>query len=425
MNAKEIGSKINAMYLNVYVSMSQPTELIMVNGSTKVGYFGPVDDSHKLVHKWLGRGEKMKILKTVVFSEPRAAMTGVFRNFLLVFLCLNALTCLAQKGTNKKAGDSVIAKLTQKQGEDTSHVFIDDTLVLPSVSSSTPNFKVIVSKADEKPDRFKYIFPILTLLLGIIINKGLDHLFSRKKTKKEARRWAAEIIALENPIKRQIAALKDFLAEHQKNTWDYPPLQIFTSLDGEVFKSLDKSELLKYLELYRLTFQDAVNVSNEINGFISVLSNHHSVLKGKWEEYSTERSKHTTALNENIQGLLSAFASYQVSLEKELHADPVDDPRFRPILDLMNEHIWPHLETGAFDPFHLKEAFFTPLTVILANFRHDERVQTMATFTASCLSSIKQINMEKYYLNKNVATIIERYQNDLAELPDIIKQINS
>ncbi len=47
MNATEIGKKINPHYPGVYAPTDQPTELMMKNGSVKVGYFATVNDSHE------------------------------------------------------------------------------------------------------------------------------------------------------------------------------------------------------------------------------------------------------------------------------------------------------------------------------------------------------------------------------------------
>lgn len=51
MNAAEIGSKINPHLPGVYSPTDQPTELMMIDGSTKAGYFANVEDSFELEPK--------------------------------------------------------------------------------------------------------------------------------------------------------------------------------------------------------------------------------------------------------------------------------------------------------------------------------------------------------------------------------------
>lgn len=48
MTEQEIGKKINPKFPGVYAPTTQPTELLMVDGSVKVGYFAPIDESFEL-----------------------------------------------------------------------------------------------------------------------------------------------------------------------------------------------------------------------------------------------------------------------------------------------------------------------------------------------------------------------------------------
>src|SRR5690554_1844295 len=103
----------------------------------------------------------------------------------------------------------------------------------------------------EKTDYFKYIFPILTLLLGIGVNRFIDYLTNNKKIKKTAKRWTIELQNLKKPLERQINSIDEFLTEHKKEEFKMPNLKVETYLEGESFKSLDKTDLLKYLERFK------------------------------------------------------------------------------------------------------------------------------------------------------------------------------
>jgi len=51
MTAEEIGKKINGAFPNVYAPTTYPTELMMVDGTSKVGYFAHTEDSADLAAK--------------------------------------------------------------------------------------------------------------------------------------------------------------------------------------------------------------------------------------------------------------------------------------------------------------------------------------------------------------------------------------
>jgi hypothetical protein len=342
---------------------------------------------------------------------------------LLLVLVAIALEASSQKENASSLPDSALAKDTFIKQTDTVTTSLNDTLHLIQTGKSS-DLKIIVAKGEETTDNFKYIFPVLTLLLGIGVNKFLEYLSDKKKINKSGERWVAEIRCLEVPIRKQIEALKAFLVEHNQEKFDVPQLEIYPLLDGEVFKSLDKTELLKYIEHHKAkNYGDAVLASNKVQGFISILASHYEALKPKFDEYLKGTSAHTTSLSRNLQGLMKAFGQYGVDLEKELNGDPANDPRYKPLLDLFETHIVPYMSSGDYDVFQLEKDFFIPLIQLLGHLRQDRRIDDMTNFTSGCLNDIKGIKMEKHYFGKNVETIIGRYEKELIELPKIIAEI--
>ncbi len=298
---------------------------------------------------------------------------------------------------------------------------INDSIVMSPIANG--NLKVIVAKETSEPDYFKYIFPILTLLLGIVLNKFLDYLKDKKNTKKVGQRWIAEIRCLEIPIQSQIDVLTKYLPEIQKEQFDIPELEIFPMLNCEIFKTLDKAELIKSIELFKgKKYEDAILSSNRIHGFIDVLASHHIALQKKFEEYLQSTSGHTTSLSRNLQSLLRAFGNYGVALEIELQQDPTNDPRYQPILQLFDKYITPFTNSGEYDVFVLRIDFFMPFVQILGHLTHDNRIDDMANAASACLNDIKGIEMERRYWATNISTLLSRYENDLKELPMIVQE---
>jgi len=106
---------------------------------------------------------------------------------------------------NEITGKIDTVELTLKNNEE---------LSIP-VDSNSPA-KIIMIQEKSKSDFFKYLFPILTLLLGIWIKEVLDKRNNKKKIKKTGERWVAELRSLEEPLIKQIEVLEEFLAEHKK-----------------------------------------------------------------------------------------------------------------------------------------------------------------------------------------------------------------
>ena len=247
------------------------------------------------------------------------------------------------------------------------------------------------------------------MLLGIAINKTLDFLSDRKRIKRAGKRWGAEIRSLELPLKNQIKYLDSFLEKHNKESFARPNLAISSVLNCEVFKSLDKSDLLRYIEIdSKIPYEQVVKNSNRTHGYISVLIHLHETLKTKFSNYLSETSNHINSFTKSLQSLLIAFVDYGVSLESELKVDPIDDPSYKPIFDLFSTHILPKMEKGDFNVFELREIFFSPLLHLLSQNRLDDRIRPLSIFVSSCLNDIKGIEMENIYLTESMTHIKEQ-----------------
>ena len=298
-----------------------------------------------------------------------------------------------------------------------------DTLVLAKDQLKDRELKVIFQEPPAATDYFKYIFPILTLLLGIGVNKFLDYLKDRKKIIKTGERWKAELSSLELPIGKQIEYLEEFLKEHNREKFDVPRLKVATPLECEVFNSLDKTEFVKFIESkLKKDYKEAILFSGKVNSFISILKSNNENLRLKFNDYLNGTSTHTTKLSLGLQELLREFADYGVSLEKEIQGDPVQIPSYKAMLDLFNSEIMPKMQTGDYDIYELEKKFFIPLFYVLGQLRLDERTKKMSDISSGCISSIKGIKMEKRYLSENITTLISHYNEDKADLKKLLDE---
>jgi hypothetical protein len=312
----------------------------------------------------------------------------------------------------------------RKPSPDTTFSRFKDSFSLQKNDTSTQSIKVFIKDEPTKSNWFKDVLPILTLLLGIFINRGIDFFTNRKRTRKHGERWVAELNSLKDPITKQVEYLKEFKQEHDKEKFDIPKLNVVSILDGESFNSLDKSELIKYLEVFRSNkYEAAIRLSNRVNIFISILKNHLKNLHLKFDEYLKGTSLHTTNLSKHLQDFLQRFAFYGVQLEKELHGDPLNDPRYRPVFDLVNSEIYPYMTQGNYDIYKLETSFLIPMFQFCGQHRLDDRIFPMAESIRGCITSIKGIKMEKHYFSENLQTIIDRYTEEQTQLTEILEDL--
>ncbi|MBN8880469.1 MAG: hypothetical protein J0I32_23195 [Sphingobacteriales bacterium] len=286
------------------------------------------------------------------------------------------------------------------------------------------NTTVLLLKETPGKDNMKYVFPILTLLLGILVNRVIDYFSQHKRVSRTGRRWKAELTLMESPIQQQIDSLDTFVKELNKDVYDIPKLSIFPSLKGDVFRSLDKSELLSYIQRKSRNYTEAVKKANKVVGTVDILTNHYDVLKEKFNEFLAKTSQCNQELTEHLQHLLRSFSQYGTAVEKQHGgANPLSDDGYRSLHDLFDAHIYPKQDTGDYDIYELKDRFFIPLIEALGHLRHDDRTLDIQDHATACLNTIHAIKAEKGYMVHNAGIIKERYEASLKELPDILKKM--
>jgi hypothetical protein len=337
------------------------------------------------------------------------------KKILTIILILTSIFCNCQKNVEEnKVNKKGEKKITLSKN--------NDTLKLKNVKKN----EIVIVKFDNKEeiDYFKYIFPIITLLLGIAVNKLLEYISEYRKIRKSAKRWNIELRNLETPLENQISSIDEFLIEHNKDIFQIPNLVIEPFLSCETFKSLEKTELIKYIEKVKSKdFLKAIKDINAINSYTNSINYYFESLKTKYNDYLKGSSLHTFNLSKNLQELLKSFANYGVELEKELNIDPLNNARYKPIFDLFEKEIRPYIQDGNYDIFKLEKDFFIPLLNILALLRLDPKTLNMAEDTRNCINDIKGIKMEKFYLTKNFENFKVKFVDFSIELPEIYNRI--
>jgi len=302
----------------------------------------------------------------------------------------------------------------------------DDSIKIP-ISKDATQSEILFIKAPKRDlwdNFFKYVFPIFTLLLGIGINRFFDWYKDYRRITKSGERWVAELRAWEEPIQQQINSLKKLIEEDKEDEYRHPELVIITSMDGEVFKSLDKSDLLKFVKRHKKRdFSAAIKISNQTQGTISIFANLNESLKVKFKEYQDGTSKFIAIVNENLQLLIAAIEKYSVALEPE-YGDAMQYPPFAELYNLLAEHIYSK-EGGGFDLYKLRDDFFLPFIKVLAGLRADSRTTDINIYTRACIHAVRGLEMEKHYWLESVKTISKRYVEHFDELQEMADKIEN
>lgn len=306
---------------------------------------------------------------------------------------------------------------------------------------ATKNTRVVIVKDISKEDYSKYFISLISLLIGFFLNRFYEWWNNKKKVARSGKRWIIELSSLEESIEKQIEALKTLDELLKKDGNAVPNLAVYSILEGEVFKSLSKDDLVNYIQsknskpFYKAPFFQSkkekldalkyiIKISNRVNGFITRMKSYYEQIAIRHTSFSTEKSAHTTALSKNLQRWMKSFADYGVQLEKDETSNHLEHPQYKPIADLFLSEIVPHIPDGNFNPDKLKNDFFIPVVKILAAFRNDPRIANIAAIATDCLNDIAAINMELHYIDVNLNKIILHFKELLEDLNPLINDID-
>jgi len=223
---------------------------------------------------------------------------------------------------------------------------------------------IILEKNSDSDKILNYILPIITLILGIFLEKLIETYNTKKKVKKTGKRWNAELQSLKLPIQNQIENFNNFNNEYGDNVYAIPNIVTSPDLKGDNLKSLDKSDLLEYIDS-KNKIEDGIKIFNRATGVISILDNLYNNLVEKVNEFKDGSSKHIEYFNNSFQKFVPKIIALLSSPEDQRVLSQKD---FALLLQLYNQNIEPHLEESDFNPLEMEEDCFKPVIHILLKY---------------------------------------------------------
>lgn len=299
--------------------------------------------------------------------------------------------------------------------------------------------KVLILKDVAADDYSKYIISIISLLIGFFLNRVYDWWNSNRRMKRSGERWVVEMRSIKVPIGTQIDSLNDFKAKLELRDFVVLNMVTQTAINGDIFKSLDKNELIKYIELnngkawYKrplirskneksVEFKKIVRISNRTHGYISILSHQSNMINERYNAFLAGTSKHITEFTKDLQLFIAEFRKFSLSIEME-GKNIAEEPISAPIVQLYMHYIAPRIIDGKYNPFLLRDDFFAPVVEHLTVHRSDSRTIPLVSAAICCLDNIAGIQMERTYMIENINIIATTYKELADGLQPMIDEI--
>ncbi|WP_442591929.1 hypothetical protein ACSBL2_11945 [Pedobacter sp. AW31-3R] len=272
---------------------------------------------------------------------------------------------------------------------------------------------------------YKDILPVITLVLGLVLKELIDSWSNIKRTKKIGKRWKTELQTLVKPLERQAEEIQKSIDHRTANPNEPPKMVSIASLECENFESLDKSELLEYINRYYLKdYQEAVSLAGQINLQLSIIKSNSLLLKDTFVKGLEEIGKRNDKLTVNFQELLHALYVYKNKLFNKGGMAALEGDKFKTLDYLYGTQVMPNQHNGKYDYRVLNNDYFAPMIKELDRLSADEDTHQMASSTRKCLDNVVGINMESLYLITNMGNLMRYFQQSKTDLEDLLGKLD-
>lgn len=272
---------------------------------------------------------------------------------------------------------------------------------------------------------FPYVFPVITLILGVVLNRFADSFIERRKMKKKGKRWVGELQFLKKPIEKQIEALDEFLIEHNKDRFSTPSVTGFVLMKTDRFKSLDRMDFLRYMEHRFCNEEKAIEKTNEVLGMVEVIDTYAKRIETVFNTYLNNASGQFAIWNTSLNEFIRKSADLRTEGEKQ-GVDFSKDKLLNPIFQITKKEIFDKRDAGIeLELFNWHKEFLCPILTICELERHDDRTNQLRPFLTQCHDSVEKIRMEKLYLSDNIKNIREATLKAKEKLSSLVTEIKN
>lgn len=288
--------------------------------------------------------------------------------------------------------------------------FTNDTITIPN---PTPVGQIIYTEHKTNLNIFlDYAFPIIMLILGVLIDRIILWTTEYKRVKREGARWNYEIKSLLEPLKQQQETFKKFIKEYcdVKDRFDIPYIYSQALLKCEIFDSLNKEDLYKYVQSLHKNADISTKEYHKVIQVISIIKSCQNNLSDVISEMKSESNK-----------LINLFNKYTQEYNRKL-AVCLDDNLLplagAKLQDLYNEEI--NKQMPYVNILELEDSFVRPSIIILAESKGDRlsRIE-LRNCLQSMLDTIQGLRNEKIYIQRNLEQLINEYNKAINMISSI------
>ena len=312
--------------------------------------------------------------------------------------------------------DSLIVKKQLSDSLALDSVLLDSSMLIPAICFGYHKFEndsvvfdkpqnvgqlIYVEHTKDIDKVLEYLFPIITLLLGVAIDRFLLRINEKKRVEKSGKLWLIEIKALKGSLEKQINSLSYFIKSYcdVENEFDIPSIPKYETLKCEIFNSFSKKDLYDFLSIKNK--KESEQIFHKINSIISTTKDTYEQQLHFFNKSMESASIQIDLFNTNLRNYINEL------LFNESYATYFKND-YRILQDLLNSIVLEKMPNV--NMFELQGAFIEKSLTILNKY-NKKQCSDLLVILMECQGNIQALKNEKYYCRNNFNTAIILYRD--------------
>jgi hypothetical protein len=251
---------------------------------------------------------------------------------------------------------------------------------------------------------------LIGLLLGFGLNRGYEFLRERRSIKRAGEEFINELLLFVEPLEKQLASLENAVDQLKDPKIRTFILEANIPVDADRIKAIDRLHVYKFfLKRFKYNTKESRKVVNKLYGLHMVCSMETDGMKGLLMTFNKDRGEDVLRLNNSLNGLMGAFVSIVLKIEKE-KIDPKTDEFYsalKPFFDNFEK-------VNQMTPYEIIPTFCEPLIQLCALHRFDERSEIFSTHLRESYASYKDYVADRdnfiFHLEHISKALTKRYE---------------
>lgn len=286
-----------------------------------------------------------------------------------------------------------------------------------------PEINIQNNLPENSTDYISAIIPLLTLVLGFILNKWYDSFMKKKHEIEEGTQWIENFIQLREPLQKQTNSLSEYIPLNDENHFEISDPSFQVRLECQVFSTLDEKSLVTFLsnDKNKLTCKDSIICAGKLIDVVKIIKSNADFYKDTIKQMKVEVSNNITLFNPIFSEFKMKVAEYWDYANAEYEENSSELIEAGKMSNLMKRHVLPHIDSGEFNLFDLADQFIKPFFDATFIDRENEKIKEINKLLHNCDMYLKAIKMEKKYFRIKLEKILTQFNEAKSSIDEILE----